>query len=75
MRADQITQQYRSRLAKANGEVSTSLIADLAFEEAFRDAQIESFSNPELRVDSVGALFLSRQIPFTEQIEDEGDEF
>jgi ATP-dependent helicase HepA len=74
-RADQVTQQYRSRLAMAKGEISTSLVADLQFEEAFRDAQIESFENPELRVDSVGALFLSRQVPFTEQFEEEGDEF
>jgi len=71
--ASQVQQQYRSRLAMANGEIKSSLESDLAFEQAFLDAQIESFLNPELRADSVGAVFVSNRMPFIEQ-QDEEDE-
>ena len=57
----------------ANGEIKSSLESDLAFEQAFLDAQIESFLNPELRADSVGAFFVSNRMPFIEQ-QDEEDE-
>jgi ATP-dependent helicase HepA len=72
--ASQVQQQYRSRLAMADEDSKVSLESELAFERAFLDAQIESFRNPELRVDSVGAVFLSSQMPFVElgnDIEDE----
>jgi hypothetical protein len=64
-KASQIQQQYRSRLAMATGESESSLELELAFEVAFFEAQVEAFRNPEVRVDSVGAVFLSNQVPFT----------
>lgn len=63
--ASQIQQQYRSRLAMATGDSKSSLELELAFEVAFFEAQVEAFRNPEVRVDSVGAVFLSNQVPFT----------
>lgn len=63
--ASQIQQQYRSRLAMATGDSKSSLELELAFEVAFLEAQVEAFRNPEVSVDSVGAVFLSNQVPFT----------
>ena len=73
-RASRIQQQYRSRIALAVGDSRVSLESEFAFEQAFLAAQIESFRNPEVRVDSVGAVFLSNQMPFSgidNEIEDE----
>jgi hypothetical protein len=73
-RANHIQQQYRSRIALAVGDARVSLESEFAFEQAFLAAQIESFRNPEVRVDSVGAVFLSNQMPFSgleNEIEDE----
>ena len=64
--ASQVQQQYRSRLAMADGNSKAALESELAFEQEFLDAQVESFRSPELRVDSVGAVFLSNQMPFVE---------
>jgi ATP-dependent helicase HepA len=71
---DEVQQQYRSRMAIARETITTSLESDLAFERAFLDAQIDSFRYPELRVDSVGAVFLSRKMPFFQQEDEEDDE-
>ena len=73
-RGNDIQQQYRSRLAIVNREIKTSLESELAFETEFLDAQIDSFRNPEIRADSVGAVFLSHQNPFTERDEEEEDD-
>lgn len=70
----EIQQQYRSRLAMANGEIKTSIESDLAFEAEFLDAQIDSFRYPEVRADSVGAVFLSNQMPFEEQDDEEEED-
>jgi len=64
-KASQIQQQYRSRLAMATGDSKSSLELELAFEVEFFEAQVEAFRNPEVRADSVGAVFLSNQVPFT----------
>jgi hypothetical protein len=62
--ASQVQQQYRSRIGMATGKTKQSLEFELKFEEAFLEAQIEAFRNPDLRIDSVGAVFLSNRIPF-----------
>jgi hypothetical protein len=70
----QIQQQFRSRLAMANGEAKSTLEKDLQFEREFLLAQIEAFMNPDIRVDSVGAIFLSNRMPFDEIEEREEDD-
>ena len=72
--ANQIQQQFRSRLAMANGETKSSLEIDLQFEKELLEAQAEAFTKPDLRVDSVGAVFLSNQMPFVEREESEDDD-
>lgn len=73
--ASQIQQQFRSRLAMANGKAKASLESDLEFEAELREAQVEAFSNPDLRVDSVGAIFVSNRMPFVERRdEDEAED-
>ena len=62
--ATKVRQQFISRLAIANGENKASLETERAIEEAFLVAQIEAFRKPDLRADSVGAVFLSNQNPF-----------
>ncbi len=71
---NQIQQQFRSRLAMANGEAKSSLDKDLQFEKELLIAQVEAFMNPDLRVDSVGAIFLSNRMPFDEVEEREDDD-
>jgi ATP-dependent helicase HepA len=65
--AQQVEQQYQSRLTIARGNVAESLQRELGFEREFLRAQIEALSHPELRVDSVGAVFLSKQNPFVHE--------
>ena len=72
--ASLVRQQYRSRLSMAVGNSKLSLESELGFEQAFLEAQIESFRNPEVRVDSVGAVFLSNQMPFSGISNDVEDE-
>jgi len=62
--ANRIQQQFQSRLALAVGELKVSLEAERQFESELLDAQKEAFRKPELRVDSVGAVFVSNQMPF-----------
>ena len=69
--ANQVHQQFRSRLAVPNGEIKSSLKKDLQFEMELLEAQIEAFRNPNLRVDSIGAIFLSNRMPFIEHEEAE----
>jgi ATP-dependent helicase HepA len=70
----QIQRQFRSRLAMANGEAKSSLEKDLQFEGELLLAQNEAFINPDLRIDSVGAIFLSNHMPFDEIEEREDDD-
>lgn len=70
--ANQVHQQFRSRLAMANGETKSSLERELQFEKELLEAQTEAFRRPDLRVDSVGAIFLSNRMPFIEH--DEGED-
>ncbi len=70
--AQRVEQQYQSRLTMAKGQIRDSLQSELDFETAFLAAQIESFAQPELRADSVGAVFLSCRSPFTERNESRG---
>lgn len=70
----QIQQQFRSRLAMANGGTQTSLEFDLQFELELLEAQVAAFTNPDLRVDSVGAIFVSSRMPFVESDEGEDDD-
>ena len=72
--AQGVEQQFRSRLSMACGEVLKSLQDELEFERAFLKAQIESFTQPELRADSIGAVFLSCKNPFNEQFKNGEDE-
>ncbi len=58
----------------ANGEAKSSLDKDLQFEKELLIAQVEAFMNPDLRVDSVGAIFLSNRMPFDEVEEREDDD-
>jgi ATP-dependent helicase HepA len=62
--ASRIDQQFRSRMAMASGELLESLRKEQEFEKAFLEAQIKCFSKPTLRVDSIGAIFLSPKNPF-----------
>ncbi|MCG6157713.1 protein DpdE [Rubinisphaera margarita] len=71
---NQIQQQFRSRLAMTNGESKSSLEIDLHFEQELQQAQVEAFMDPDLRVDSVGAIFLSNRMPFNEVDEGEDDD-
>lgn len=63
---NQIQQQFRSRLAISNVESKSSLEKDLRFERDLQQAQVEAFMNPDLRVDSVGAIFISNRMPFND---------
>lgn len=72
--AEQIQQQFRSRLAMANGETKSSLEQERRYESQLLDAQTESFRCPELRVDSVGAIFVSNRMPFLERDERHEDD-
>jgi ATP-dependent helicase HepA len=72
--AQRVEQQYVSRISLSTGEILKSLQKELEFERAFLAAQIQAFSSPELRTDSVGAVFLSRQMPFVELREERGDD-
>jgi len=72
--ANRIQQQFRSRLALANGETKTSLELDLEFEKELVEAQVQAFTEPDLRADSVGAVFLSREMPFVESDDREDDD-
>jgi ATP-dependent helicase HepA len=63
---NQIQQQFRSRLAISNVESKSSLAKDLRFERDLQQAQVEAFMNPDLRVDSVGAIFISNRMPFND---------
>ncbi len=69
----QIQQQLRSRLAITRGTAKSSLEHDLQFEIEMLEAQVESFKNPDVRVDSVGAIFVSSRMPFAESAEGEDD--
>ena len=71
--ASQVQQQFRSRLAIAPGE-NTSLALELQFESELLQAQTKAFRNPDLRADSVGAIFVSNRMPFVEHPNGEGDE-
>jgi ATP-dependent helicase HepA len=71
--ASQVQQQFRSRLAIANGE-NTSFELELQFESDLLKTQIEAFRNPDLRADSVGAVFVSNQAPFVNQHTELGDQ-
>jgi ATP-dependent helicase HepA len=71
---NRIQQQFRSRLAMANGEAKSSLEKDLQFEKELLHVQVEAFMNPDLRVDSIGAIFVSNRMPFDEIEEREDDD-
>jgi len=70
--AQRVDQQYQSRLRMATGQTTDYLQNELNFETSFLSAQIESFLEPELRADSVGAVFLSCRSPFAEQNQGRG---
>ena len=72
--ASRVDQQFRSRIAMANNELRQSLLKEQDFERAFLEAQIESFSQPSLRVDSIGSVFLSSKNPFSTENLDRGRE-
>ena len=70
--AFRIDQQFSSRIAMANNELLRSLLREQDFERAFLEAQIKSFSQPALRVDSIGSVFLSSKNPFSDENPDRG---
>lgn len=72
--ASQTQQQFRSRLAMASGEIRASLEAELKFEVELLKAQAEAFRNPNVRADSVGAVFVSNRMPFVEHHESEEED-
>ena len=72
LQANQVKQQFRSRLAMANGKTQFSLELELQFESELLQAQTEAFRNPDLRADSVGAIFVSNRMPFI--LCDEGED-
>lgn len=72
--ASQVQQQFRSRLALVNGETKASLELELQFESELLETQAEAFRNPDLRADSVGAVFVSNRMPFVEHNESEDDD-
>ena len=63
-RSNRVQQQLRSRMALLADELRKPLELDLKFEVDLLAAQKEAFGNPDLRVDSVGAVFVSNQNPF-----------
>lgn len=71
---NQIQQQFRSRLAIAIGEDKSSLEKDLQFENELLQEQMKALTEPDMRVDSVGAIFLSKSMPFQETPEGAGDD-
>jgi ATP-dependent helicase HepA len=68
-----VQQQYHTRLALAVGNSRISLENEMIFEKDYLDAQITSFRNPKIYVDSVGAVFVSNQIPFVDTLKDRED--
>jgi ATP-dependent helicase HepA len=71
--ADRI-EQFESRLARIDGEEAAALHHELEFERAFADALRAAIQQPAIRVDSIGAVFLSNQNPFAEEVEKEDED-
>jgi len=69
-RASHLFQQYLSRISMANESQSVSLQDDLKFERAFINAQSLAFRQPVLKVDSLGAIFMSPIMPFVKPPEE-----
>ena len=59
-----ILDQLKSRIISYKNADISSEKQQLAFEKSFSDALISGILNPSIRIDSVGAVFLSNNIPF-----------
>ena len=64
---------YQSRLSHSSANLSEGITRDLEFESAFKTSLVEAIRNPSLRVDSIGAVFLSPHNPFSELRQNELD--
>jgi ATP-dependent helicase HepA len=64
---------YQSRLSHSSGNLSEGITRDLEFESAFNTSLVEAIRKPSLRVDSIGAVFLSPNNPFSELRQNELD--
>ena len=64
---------YQSRLSQLCGIGSSEVARDLEFESAFKTAIVEAIRNPSVRVDSIGAIFISPHNPFNELRQNEFD--
>ena len=67
-------QQLESRRSVASPYLLPSIEGELAFEERFKDALIKSITQPTLRVDAIGAIFVSPHNPFMTTELEEDDE-
>ena len=56
--------QFESRLSRMDGDGVMTLHRELEFERAFSDAVQSAIGAPSVRVDSIGAVFLSQINPF-----------
>ena len=69
--SDDLLQQFKSRIANAQLGDKESLENERRFEQMFSDLQKKAILNPHLYIDSVGAVFLSGEMPFFDPPEDE----
>ena len=67
-------QQFESRRFRVGTEARSALSHEISFERAFATALQEAILSPKIRVDSVGAVFLSAQNPFASETAAENDE-
>ena len=56
--------QFECRLSRMDGDGVMTLHRELEFERAFSDAVQSAIGAPSVRVDSIGAVFLSQINPF-----------
>lgn len=66
-------EQYESRLSRSCGDGALTLHRELEFERAFSDALQLAIHNPSVRIDSIGAVFLSPSNPFENEASREDD--
>ena len=59
-------QSLESRLALSSAQTAGKLSREIEFEETLAAAMESGIQNPSLRLDSLGAVFLSNQNPFVE---------
>ncbi len=67
-------EQFESRLARTSGDGAVTLHRELEFERAFSVALKTAIERPSVRVDAMGAVFLSPHNPFANEALKEDDD-